>query len=583
MNKTSGTSASARSGRLEKTLDRISFTTVAPRSGIVLILLLYIIASVVTNMMATSGKMLQIGESSIPVASLTGAFSSLTNISVILLAVFYKKTGFIISMVLLALQFPLLLFLMIKQHSFSSIPGLFTNFFTIVSITLIRRNSRRAESFQTRLRDQAVTDRLTGLPNRFACSELLNLLIQRREQFTVVSIDLNNFKSINDTMGFNAGNTALKEIAERWKKIADSGISGTHDFIARLSGDEFGLILRGYRSEEETLKTIRLYESVLGSRLTIDNCDLYISGSFGYAEYPKDADNIDNLFSYADAAMTEVKRVNSSNRILRFSSSLLRTEHTLEIERKLRTALEQDQIYFQLQPQYDLSHKLRGFESLARMRDADGSNVSPGEFIPVAEKVGLIDQVDSAVFRKSATFFGELLRKTGADITLSINTSVRHLMKNDYLDELQEIMQTTGIPAEQLEVEITESIMIDSAEKALQCIEGIKKLGVKIAIDDFGTGYSSLSYLHNFPANLLKIDKSFIDKMNTSDSSKQYVAAIISIGHIMGFDVISEGVEEESQLDTLREIGCDFIQGYIWGRPLPADEAEKLVIAEYSC
>ena len=176
-------------------------------------------------------------------------------------------------------------------------------------------------------------------------------------------------------------------------------------------------------------------------------------------------------------------------------------------------------------------------------------------------------------------FFGELLRQTGADITLSVNASVRHLMKNDFLDELHADLEASGVPPSQLEVEITESIMIDSTDKALQCINEIKKMEVKIAIDDFGTGYSSLSYLNKFPANLLKVDKSFIDKMNSSDSSKQYVAAIISIGHIMGFDVIAEGIEEEAQLETLREIGCDFIQGYLWGRPLPKEEAEKLVWA----
>ena len=190
----------------------------------------------------------------------------------------------------------------------------------------------------------------------------------------------------------------------------------------------------------------------------------------------------------------------------------------------------------------------------------------------------MIDKVDAMVFRKAAMFFGDLLNKTGADITLSVNVSVRHLMKNDFMDELRNILKESGVPANKLEIEITESIMIDSVDKALQCISEIKDMGIQIAIDDFGTGYSSLSYLNNFPANLLKVDKSFIDKMNTSNSSKQYVSAIISIGHIMGFDVISEGVEEPEQIETLKEIGCDFIQGFIWGRPLPQEEAEKLVI-----
>jgi EAL domain-containing protein (putative c-di-GMP-specific phosphodiesterase class I) len=156
---------------------------------------------------------------------------------------------------------------------------------------------------------------------------------------------------------------------------------------------------------------------------------------------------------------------------------------------------------------------------------------------------------------------------------------VRYLMRNSFLDELREVLKSTGMPPEQLEVEITESIMIDSVDKALDCINEIKKLGIKIAIDDFGTGYSSLSYLNDFPADMLKVDKSFIDRMNTNDSSKQYVAAIISIGHVMNFTVISEGVEQPDQLDTLRNIGCDYIQGFIWGRPMAPDDAENLVIS----
>ena len=427
------------------------------------------------------------------------------------------------------------------------------------------------------LKKISYTDQLTGIPNRFACSELVADLVKKGEHFAAASIDINDFKSINDTMGFDTGNRVLIEIASRWKAIADSGLSGTNDYIARMGGDEFALIIRDIHSDDEVMDTIRHYEAALGSRITVDDCDLYITASFGCAVFPDDAKTSDSLFSFADAAMHEVKRVNSSEHILRFTKELLNVERTLEIEYKLREALENDTVYFHLQPQFDMSHKLRGFEALARMKDSDGNFISPGEFIPVAEKAGLVDKVDGTVFRKAAIFLGELIRKTRADIVLSVNVSVRHLMKNDFIDELKEILRESGLAADKVEIEITESIMIDSAEKAIDCIDKLHELGIKIAIDDFGTGYSSLSYLNNFPANILKIDKSFIDKMNTGESSKQYVAAIISIGHIMGFDVISEGVEEEDQLETLREIGCDYIQGFIWGRPLPQEEAERLV------
>ena len=247
------------------------------------------------------------------------------------------------------------------------------------------------------------------------------------------------------------------------------------------------------------------------------------------------------------------------------------------MERKIRVALHEDAFMAYLQPQYDMSHNLRGFEALARMKDSDGNFISPAEFIPIAEKVGLIDCVDNMVFKKSAAFFSSLIKKTGLDLTLSLNASVRHLMKNDFLDEIRSLIDISGIAPGQLEIEITESILMDSADKALQCINKLRDMGIKLAIDDFGTGYSSLSYLNKIPANLLKIDKSFIDKINANESSKQYVAAIISMGHIMGLDVISEGVEEEEQLEALRSIGCDYVQGYIWGRPMSAEDAEKLI------
>ena len=448
---------------------------------------------------------------------------------------------------------------------------------TLELITFFISSKLASYKMVEHLKNISYTDQLTGLPNRFACTELVSDLVKRGENFTVVSIDINGFKSINDTMGFDTGNKVLIEIAARWKAIVDAGLSGTHDYIARMGGDEFAIIIRDYRSDKDIMHTIKHYEAVLENRFTVDNCDLYITASFGYALFPIDAKTSDSLLSFSAAAMHEVKRVNSSNHILRSTQELLNVERTLEIEYKLREALENDTIYFNLQPQFDISHKLRGFEALARMKDTDGNFISPGEFIPVAEKVGLVDKVDGTVFRKAAMFLGELIKKTGADIVLSVNVSVRHLMKNDFLDELKEILNESGLASDRVEIEITESIMIDSAEKAIMCIDKLHEMGIKIAIDDFGTGYSSLSYLNNFPANILKIDKSFIDKMNMNESSKQYVAAIISIGHIMGFDVISEGVEEERQLETLREIGCDFIQGFIWGRPLPKEEAEKLV------
>ncbi len=537
----------------------------------------YFITNIIVTTSAHTSTMIEMGGHSIPVYTFAGVFSSVANICVIFLAVYFGKRGFLTGLVLLIVQLPLILSSVIFKGNLSSLPGFFGNILAIIAIVAVYLNNVKVDKFQQKLRYTAVTDLLTGIPNGFACDELINALMKKNDRFANVCIDLNGFKDINDTMGFEAGNQVLIEIASRLKEICDSGTTGTLDFISRTSGDEFALLIRQFSTEEDIIKTLSKYDEAISKKLTIFDCDFFISAAFGYTIYPDDGTTVDSIVSHANTAMNEVKRVNSSNHFLRFTGDLLSTEKTLETEAKIIAAIENDTIFFMLQPQFDLSHKLRGFEALARMKDKDGNIISPGEFIPVAEKVGLIDQVDGIVYRKAGKFIGDIIRQTGADISLSINVSVRHLLKNDFLTEIDNLLMNSGIPPAQLEIEITESIMIESINKAMNRINAIHDMGIMIAIDDFGTGYSSLSYLNEFPANLLKIDKSFIDKLNTNDKSKQYVAGIINLGHTMGFDVISEGVEEDAQIETLREIGCDLIQGFIWGKPLLPEDAGKLI------
>ena len=563
---------------IEKTLNNIISKKRAHIIFYFLLLILFEVANYFLKATVTSTEVFMLGKIPVPIATLPGVFSSLANICLILLVVLFDALGFVTTFVILLYQIIKLLIIIFVYHQGSSLAGIFTDTFTLFAVIIMFLNNRQINIIQRKLREQAVTDSLTGLPNRLACNELIKTLVKKDEKFALAMIDLNNFKSINDTLGHNAGNEVLKEIATRWKFAADSGLSGTHDFITRQGGDEFTLIIRDYKTDDDIYKSIKYYESVLEKRILLKNRDFFASASFGYAEYPADSDNTDTLFGYADMAMYEIKRTNSSAHILRFTPDLIEdSEHNIEIERKIRVALDEDTIYFDLQPQFDMNHKLRGFETLARMKDSEGNIIPPGEFIPVAEAVGLIDKIDGRVFKKSADFFGELIKKTGLDAILSVNVSVRHLIKDDYIDEVRTVLKKAGVPAKQLELEITESIMVDSEGPAIETINELKKMGIRIAIDDFGTGYSSLSYLNRVPADLLKIDKSFIDKMNSSDSSKQYVASIISIGHIMNFDVISEGVEGDDQLETLRSIGCDLIQGFIWGHPMSPQEAEKLV------
>lgn len=566
-----------RNNNIDKTLKNLSLNKEAPKSAFILLVLLYAIASFLTTRTSVMQGSIAIGGQMISYNSFTGVFSMLGYICIICLVMLFRRVGYIVSMAAIILQSPLMIFNIFVRGNLHSLPGLFSSVLIIGAISIIHFTYRKILKYQQSIREQAVTDRITGLPNRFACNELLTDLQRRGEPFVLVSVDLNDFKSINDTMGHDTGDQVLREVAKRWKDLANSLSTETVDFVARNSGDEFMIVISEYPSVEEIENTINAYREVLEKKITIDDCDYYLTACFGYSFFPEDSDVIENIYLFSDAALHEVKKAGSGSRILRFTPGVLNFERTLEIERKIRTALSNDKIFFNLQPQYDINHNLRGFEALARMKDDDGSFISPVDFIPVAEKTGLVDRIDMRVFELSMEFLDKITRETGTEIMMSVNVSVRHLMKNTFIEDIKNILKAHNIAPERVEIEITESIMIDSAEKALQRINEIKAMGMKVAIDDFGTGYSSLSYLNNFPSDLLKIDKAFIDQMNMSESSKQYVAMIISIGHILHLKVISEGVESPDQVEVLKKIGCDYIQGFVWGKPMPPEEAGRLV------
>ena len=564
---------------VDKTLRRLSLDRETPKSAFILLLLLYGIATFLTRSSSNTQAEITLFGETMRFSALTGVFSMLGSTCIIVLVMLFRKVGYFTAMFLLIVQLPGLIINIFVRHNVQSLPGLFTSFMIIIAITIIFLSNRKILAYQKSIRDQAVTDSLTGLPNRFACTELMQDLLRRNSDFVVVSADLNNFKSINDTMGHSAGDAVLIEVARRWRELANNTTTETTEFVARNSGDEFILIISDYDSLDAVEETIEAYKAELEKKMTIDDCDYYMTACYGYAVCPDDSTVIDNIFTFADAAMHEVKDKERGHgiSILRYTSEILNAEKTIAIERKIRNALEQDKIFYHLQPQYDIDHKLRGFEALARMRDDDGSYISPVDFIPVAEKTGLVDRIDMKVYEMAVDFIAKVIAETGRHITISVNVSVRHLMKNNFIEEIRRVLEERNVSADHIEIEITESIMIDSAEKALERIEQLKAMGMKVAIDDFGTGYSSLSYLNSFPSDLLKIDKSFIDKMNLSDSSRQYVAMIISIGHTLDLKVISEGVESADQVDVLKDIGCDYIQGFVWGKPMPPEEAGKLV------
>lgn len=562
---------------VDKTLRRLSLKQETPKSMFIILLILYAMGTFLTiTYSRTPGELVVSG---IPIdnSAMAGVFAMLSNICIICMALLYRRIGYFTGLILLIGSVPTMYVNIIVRQNYRSIPGFFNSVLVLIAITVIFLSNRKILNYQESLRIQAVTDGLTGLPNRFACSELMTDMLRRGGKFALVSIDLNNFKSINDTMGHDTGDMVLKEVASRFKELANNATTETTEFVARSTGDEYMLIISDYDSEEDIEETIGEYKAALEKKITIDDCDYFMTACFGYCICPEDSTVLENLFTFSDAALHEVKKTGTGSRILRYTEDVLNSERSLEIERKIRAALAEDKIFYHLQPQYNMNHKLRGFEALARMKDDDGSFISPVDFIPVAEKTGLVDRIDMKVFELAVEFVAKVIAETGKDITISVNVSVRHLMKNNFIEDIRRVLDEHNVSADHIEIEITESIMIDSAEKALERIEQLKAMGMKVAIDDFGTGYSSLSYLNSFPSDLLKIDKSFIDKMSLNDSSRQYVAMIISIGHTLDLKVISEGVESLEQVNVLKDIGCDYVQGFVWGKPIPPEEAGKLV------
>ena len=553
--------------RREKIFDEFNAVKKAPIWGFFVLIAVYIVGIIFVNKTSASDGVFILSGQAISHRSITGAISSVCNLCLVMLVVLYKRPGFYVSILALLSAFPSLI-IRIIHHNFTVLPGIFTNFLLLIVICVIFRYINKSDRFQQKMRDQALTDRLTGLPNRFAVSEMTEGLVQKKEPFAIAVMNLNYFKNINSAIGQQSGDEALIQVANRWQKLADEGATGTNDFLATLNGNEFSVIIRDYASEEQLRKSVESYADALKEKIVIDNCDFVLSVSIGYATFPEDS--------------IQAKKTDHSGCICRFDESMLDDTHAMEVESKIRRALEEDRFFFNLQPQFDMNHKLRGFEALARMKDENGKIVSPGEFIPVAEKAGLVDQIDHKVLISATAFIGEMVQKHHTDAVLSVNASVRHLLQTGFVDEVREALHSSGLPAEQLEIEITESVMIDSVEKAIDCIHQLAELGVRIAIDDFGTGYSSLSYLTSFPVDVLKVDQSFILKMHSGEASKQYVAAIIAIGHVMNFRVVAEGVEETDQLDDLREIGCDYIQGFLWGKPMPPEDAAKLIEQETS-
>lgn len=432
-----------------------------------------------------------------------------------------------------------------------------------------------------RIHRLAYYDGLTQLPNRTLFQDRLHSSLQlaaRRGGWVVLMfLDLDRFKPINDSLGHAAGDRMLKDVAVRLASCVEED-----DTVARMGGDEFTFLLRPCRDRDEALsRAIHVAERILASltkAFVLSGREFFVTASIGIALSPQDGNDISQLMKNADTAMYHAKERGKDNFQFYQAEMNARALERLELESDLRHALEQNQFVLHYQPQFHADdQRLTGVEALLRWQHPLRGLVQPCEFIPALEELGLVVEVGDWVLDDACRQLVAWEREGVVVPKVSVNLSARQFTDGQLGQRIAGILQSSGIAPNRLELELTESILMQDVAEAMRTLDLLKQLGPSIAIDDFGTGYSSLNYLKQFPINVLKIDRSFVDGLPLGEQDAQIARAIIAMAHSLSLSVIAEGVENQAQLDFLREHGCDEVQGFYLGRPMPADELGKAV------
>jgi diguanylate cyclase (GGDEF)-like protein/PAS domain S-box-containing protein len=427
---------------------------------------------------------------------------------------------------------------------------------------------------QETIEQLAFYDPLTSLPNRRLLSDRLQQGIERVERnpeeiVAVMVFDLDNFKTVNDSLGHNYGDELLKEVA----KIFQSQVR-KEDTVSRQGGDEFTIVLVGLESTRRVVDIASNILKKLSAPINISGHQVVIGSSIGIAMYPADAESREELLRNADMAMYHAKEEGKNNFQFFMPAMNKQAHQRLVLENKLRHAIEQNHFQLFYQPQMDLeSGEIIGTEALIRWIDPEEGVISPADFIPLAEDTGLIGQIGDWVIETACRDMKTLYQDGFPEVKVAVNVSAFQFKHGKHLTEvIRKSLDKHNFPAEMFSLELTESILIDDINETLSVLNSMRNLGVILAIDDFGTGYSSLSYLKQFPIDILKIDQSFIRDITTDVSDKAIVSAIIAMAKQLGISVLAEGVEELEHQKFLKTQGCDYVQGYLYCKPIPADE-----------
>ena len=444
---------------------------------------------------------------------------------------------------------------------------------TVLELEVKAAEQREAEAHIQRL---AHFDALTGLPNRILlddrCQHALSVAQRGQQSVALIFLDLDHFKNINDSLGHRVGDEVLIELALRLKDAVRE-----QDTVSRLGGDEFILLL----PDTDAVGAAHVAEKLLHAALLpfqIEQHELTVTPSIGIALYPKDGSSLDALSRCADAAMYRAKG-DGRNSYRFFTTEIqARSDRTLLLDNALRRALERNQLSLHYQPQISMSSgQTVGAEALLRWTHPELGSISPAEFIPIAESSGLILPIGEWVIRTAVTQLARWIAAGMAPLTMAVNLSSVQFRHADLPQLVTSILEEAALPAELLELELTEGVSMTNPLSAIAVMDDLHRRGVRMSIDDFGTGYSSLSYLKRFQVYKLKIDQTFVRDITEDPDDKAIVGAIISLAHSLGLKTIAEGVETEGQLAFLQDRGCDEVQGYYFSRPLPTEAFEQYV------
>jgi diguanylate cyclase (GGDEF)-like protein/PAS domain S-box-containing protein len=417
---------------------------------------------------------------------------------------------------------------------------------------------------------QARRDALTDLPNRVTLHELIGQAIEEQRAFALLFMDLDHFKDVNDSLGHGAGDRLLREVARRL-----SDCVGSDGIATRYGGDEFVMMLPDPYNAQRLAKLYERLTRAFSAPIHVDDTQLSVQLSIGVACYPEDGNDPETLLKHADLAMYHVK-ANGRNGVERFNPRLASvSDERIKLSRRLRDALEQKAFELVYQPQIDMrARRVCGVEALIRWRDSELGPVSPSVFIPLAEENGLIEELGEWVLH-TACAQAKRWETHLPGMRISVNVAPRQLARDNFCDVVRRALAITGLPAERLELEITEGALV--APNSLQTLRALSDMGVSIAIDDFGTGYSSLSYLRTFHANRLKVDMSFVRGIGVSHADESIIRAVSALAQSLGFEIVAEGVESDEQLRFLLDRGCPIIQGYLFSKPLAAPDIAAYV------